>query len=108
MEKLAEVKKTMWAQFFEENPNSPNHKELKIYPEMPMEQIQHYIKLAARKNNTIIVQFNPSSFSKEFTEVTGKIKLSPQSSQVIITPKNEQTIHLIQPRFIRHIRLAKY
>lgn len=108
MEKLAEVKKTMLTQFFEDNPHNSAQKELKIYPEMPIEQIQHYIKLAARKKNTITVQFNPSSFSKKFTEVTGKIKLSPQSSQVIITPKNEQTIHLIQPRFIRHIRLANY
>ena len=108
MEKLADVRKTIITQFLEENPNNIRHKEFKVYPEMPMEQIQHYIKLAARKNKTITVQLNPSSFSNEFTEICGQIKLSPKSSQVIITPENEQTIHLIQPRFIRHIRLTSY
>ena len=108
MEKLAEVKKTMFTQFLEDDPENTSHKGFKIYPEMPMEQIQHYIKLAARRNKTIIIQFNPSSFSNEFTEVIGKIKLSPKSSQVIITPKSEKTIHLIQPRFIRHILLTSH
>ena len=105
MEKLAEVKKTLLTQFSEENPNNTN-KKIAVYPQMPTDQIQHYIKLAARKNKSISIQFNPSSFSNKFSEVSGKIKLSPKSSQVILAPKNEQTIHLIQSQFIRHIRLA--
>lgn len=106
MEKLAEVKKTIVTQFLDDYPNYATHQQLSIYPQMPTNQIRHYIKLAARKNKPIITQFNPSTFSTEFTEVTGKIKLSPKSSQIILTPKDEQTIHLIQPHFIRHIRLA--
>lgn len=106
MEKLAEVKKTIFTQFIEDNPSHATHTQFTVYPQMPMKQIQHYIKLGARKNRVMIIQFNPSSFSNAFTEVTGKIKLSPKSSQIILTPRNEQTIHLIQPQFIRHIRLV--
>lgn len=105
MEKLAEVKRTIFTQFIEDYPNNDTHKEFKVYPQMPMDQIRHYIKLAARENKSIIIQFNPSLFTNQFTKAAGKIKLSPKSSQVILTPKNEQTIHLIQPQFIRHIRL---
>lgn len=106
MEKLAEAKRTILTQIIDDYSDYATHKQFKVYPQMPLEQIRHYIKLAARKNKEITIQFNPSSFSNEFTEAAGKIKLSPQSSQVILTPKNEKTIHLVQPKFIRHIRLA--
>ncbi len=106
MEKLADATKTIFTQFVEDYPNYTARKQFKVYPRMPMEQIRHYIKLAARKNESITIQFNPSPFSHEFTEISGKIQLSPKSSQIILTPKTDQTIHLIQPRFIRHIRLV--
>ncbi len=106
MEKLADATKTIFTQFIEISPNDAVESQLTVYPRMPMGQIQHYIKLAARKNKSIIVQFNPTPFAKNFSEVSGKIQLSPKSSQIILTPKDEQTIHLIQPQFIRHIRLV--
>lgn len=102
MEKIADYTKSIFPQIVVKNSDS---RRLKIYPQMSIKQIQHYLKLAARKQSIIAVQFNPSSFSTEFTEVTGKIKLSTQSSQIILTPRNKQTIHLVQPYLIRHIRL---
>lgn len=106
MEKLADTKKTVFTQLIEDFPKNAAYEQFKVYPQMPMDQIQHYIRLGARKKNSIIIQFNPSSFSNEFSEVAGCIRLSPKSSQIILTPRDEQTIHLIQPQFIRHIRLA--
>lgn len=106
MEKLADATKTIFSQFIEDYPSKTSQFQFKVYPQMPMEQIRHYIKLAARKNKFIIVQLNPSSFSNKFTEVSGQIKLSPKSSQIILTPRNGQTVHLIQSQFVRHIRLT--
>lgn len=104
MEKLAEAKKSIFTQLIDGAPRT--NKQLTIYPQMPSAQVQYYIKLAARRNKFITIQFNPSSFSNEYTEVSGKIQLSTKSSQIILTPEVEQTIHLIQPQFIRHIRLG--
>ena len=49
---------------------------------------------------------NPNPFNKEVTEVTGIINLSPQSSQIILKSNSNNAIYLIQPRHIRHLRMA--
>lgn len=107
MEKLAESTKSILAQLLEEHPNNLIRKQPNIYPQMPVTQIEHYIKLAARKGSNVVIQFNPFPFSDEYSEINGQIQLSPKSSQIILTPKNESTIHLVQPQFIRHLRLMK-
>lgn len=104
MEKLAEVKKSLFTQLIDDSTHA--NKQISIYPQMPAAQIQYYIKRAARKKRFITIQFNPTSFSKEYTEASGQIQLSHKSSHIILTTKNSDKIHLIHPQYIRHIRLV--
>ncbi len=106
MEKLIEVKNSIVSQIIDLNPNASHQGEFIVYPQMPIKQIEHYIKQAALKDKYITIQLNPSKFSKEVSEVSGNIKISTRTSHIVLTTENEQTIHLIQPRSIRHLRLV--
>lgn len=77
-----------------------------VFPQMPVNQIQHYIKQAARKELAVVIQLNPSPHNKQMNEAVGKLSLSPSSSHVILKTFDEQMVHLIQPQHIRHLRLA--
>lgn len=77
-----------------------------VFPQMPVNQIQHYIKQAARKELAVVIQLNPSPHNKQMNEAVGKLTLSPSSSHVILKTFDEQMVHLIQPQHIRHLRLA--
>lgn len=76
-----------------------------VYPQMPVSQVQHIVKQAARREQTIAIQTNPSAHHKQLNEVSGKISLSPTSSHVILVTEDQQMVHLIQPQHIRHLRL---
>lgn len=76
------------------------------FPQMPIEQILHYVKQAVRRNNEVIIQLQPSFYNQQIEEVQGTIAFSPRSSQIILTPVDNQMIHLVQPQLIRHLRLA--
>lgn len=78
-----------------------------VFPQMPVNQIQHYVKQVARKEQLVTIQTNPSPHARQMKEVSGKVSLSPTSSHVILTTSNEQMVHLIQPQHIRHLRLAE-
>lgn len=106
MERVTEPKKSIITDFFNTYQVVRRRPEVNVYPQMPLKQIQHFIKQAAQTEQQVIVQMNPSSFSKQINEVTGKLSLSPQSSHVILTTELQSTIHLIQPKHIRHIRLV--
>lgn len=77
-----------------------------IFPQMPIEQIIHYVKQAVRKNNEVIIQLQPSFHNQQIEEIQGTMAFSPRSSQIILTPVDNQMIHLVQPQLIRHLRLA--
>ena len=102
MEKLIDNKSTIFSQLI----NSPSYSQFKLYPQMPNNQIKHYLKIASRKQNQITIQLKPSDYTTHFTEITGRVKLSPKTSQIILTPNQDHTIHLVQPNTIRHLRLA--
>ncbi len=76
------------------------------FPQMPIEQILHYVKQAVRRNNEVIIQLQPSFYNQQIEEIQGTIAFSPRSSQIILTPVDNQMIHLVQPQLIRHLRLA--
>ncbi len=78
-----------------------------VFPQMPMSQIQHFIKQAVRKNKTVIIQMNPSPLNHQMNEIQGQVSLSHRSSHVILTPLDNQMVHLVQPQLIRHLRLAQ-
>lgn len=77
-----------------------------VYLQMPFHQIELFVKQAARREWDVTIQMNPSLFSKAISEVSGKISLSSRSSHVILTDESKQTVHLIQPHLIRHLRLS--
>jgi 23S rRNA U2552 (ribose-2'-O)-methylase RlmE/FtsJ len=77
----------------------------KVYPQMPVSQIQHYVKQVARREKIVTIQLNPSTQNRQMTEISGNISLSPTSSHVILKTEDQQTVHLIQPQHIRHLRL---
>lgn len=106
MERLVETKMTLFSQLVNNPSYSINSDHIKIYPQMPSKQIKHYIKIASRKESQIIIQLKPSTHSKKFVEISGTIALSPNTSHIILTPNDDQTIHLIQAKHIHHLRLA--
>ncbi len=77
-----------------------------VFPQMPLHQIRYFVKQAVRKEKEVVIQLNPSPHDKKIKEIIGKITLSHRSSHVILKPSNEQTVHLIRPHLIRHLRLA--
>jgi len=78
----------------------------KVFPQMPMHQVLHYIKHAARLEQNVIIQLNPSTYNNQLSEIFGIIELSPSSEHIIISSEDDKTIHLIQPKQIRHLRIA--
>ena len=45
----------------------------KVYPQMPTNQIKHYITQAVHKNREVIIQLQPSFLDKKVTEIKGTI-----------------------------------
>lgn len=78
----------------------------KVYPQMPTNQIKHYITQAVHKNREVIIQLQPSFLDKKVTEIKGTIVFSPRTSHVILTTLEKKMIHLVQPQLIRHLRIA--
>ncbi len=105
MERVTEPKNSIFASLKDSYEVVRNRPNFKTYPQMPLKQVEHYIKQAARKEKTVAVQLNPAGYNKQITEVTGKISLSPTSSQIILATVDKLVIHLIQPQYIRHLRL---
>jgi len=106
MERVTEKKNSVLTRLKENSPAYRNRPQFHIYPQMPVRQIQHFVKQAARRAKPVTIQLHPSTYTKEATEVSGTLSLSPHSSHVILTMKDKQTVHLIQPQSIRHLRLA--
>ena len=106
MERVKEPKNSIFATLKDSYNVVRSRPNFNIYPQMPIKQIQYYIKQAARKEEIVAIQLNPSGHSKHITEIAGKISLSPTSSQIILTPMDKLAIHLIQPQYIRHLRLS--
>lgn len=105
MERVMESKNSIFTNLKDSYQIGRSRPDFKVYPQMPAQQIQHYVKQAARREQMVKIQMNPSSQKKEMAEVLGSISLSPTSSHVILTAKNTETVHLIQPQHIRHLRL---
>lgn len=80
--------------------------DFKVFPQMPVDQIKHYVKQAVRNNRDVIIQLQPSPLDKQMNEVKGTITFSHRSSHIILTTLDKQMIHLVQPQLIRHLRLA--
>lgn len=105
MERVMEPKNSIFTNLKDTYQIVRSRPDFKVYPQMPVSQIQYYVKQAARREKMITIQMNPSSQKKQMAEVSGRISLSPTSSHVILTANDRQTIHLVQPRHIRHLRL---
>lgn len=80
--------------------------QFKVFPQMPIHQILHYIKQSARLEKNVIIQINPSTYTNHLSEVYGIVKLSPRSEHIIVSNENDKTVHLIHPEQIRHLRIA--
>lgn len=106
MERVMESKNSIFTNLKDSYQVVRSRPDFKVCPQMPAQQIQHYVKQAARQEKTVIIQMNPSSQNRHMAEVLGRISLSPSSSHVILTTENKQAVHLIQPQHIRHLRLA--
>lgn len=107
MERVIEPKKSIIMNLMDTYEVVRSRPDFDIYLQMPFHQIELFVKQAARKEWHVTIQLNPSPFSKALTEVSGKISLSPRSSHVILTDDLNQTVHLVQPHLIRHLRLSK-
>lgn len=106
MERITEPKQSIFTNLKDSYHIVRSRPDFNVYPQMPVDQIRYYVKQAARREETVTIQINPSSQNKQLREVSGNLSLSPSTSHVILTTKNEQTIHLIQPQHIRHLRLS--
>lgn len=106
MERVTESKTNLLANIMDGYQIARSRPQFQIYPQMPVNQIQHYVKQAARLNKDVTVQLNASPFSNELSEASGKLKLSPTSGHVILSASNGRTVHLIRPDQIRHLRIA--
>ena len=106
MQRVREPKMSVLTNIFDSYQVVRSRPDINLFPQMPLNQISHLIKQAAHNKLTVKLQMNPNPFNKEVTEVTGIINLSPQSSQIILKSDSNNAIHLIQPRHIRHLRMA--
>lgn len=106
MERVTEPKKSIITNLMDNYHLVRSHPAFDVYPQMPIHQIEIYVKQAARKERNVTIQLNPSPFTKGASEVTGKVSLSPRSSHIILADSFTPTIHLIQPYLIRHVRLT--
>lgn len=104
MERVSAPKKSIINNLMDNYQVVRSRPNFRVYPQMPIHQIQLYIKQAARKEYQVVIQMNPSTLAKEFVEVSGKISLSTRSSHIILRTDSGDTVHLIQPHLIRHIR----
>lgn len=105
MERVSDRKQSTLTNLMEFYQLAQQHSTLKVFPQMPTQQIQYFIKQAARRDNLVTIQLNNFTQTKDVSEVTGKLSLSPHSSHIILAPVENQPIHLIQPKAIRHVRL---
>ncbi len=105
MERLTESRSNLLINLIDNYQVVRSRPQFKIYPQMPHKQIQHFVKQASMLNKKIAIQLNSSPFTKELNEVIGVLKVSKNTSHVILTTETNNTIHLIQPEYIRHIRL---
>lgn len=105
MERVMEPKSSIFTSLKDGYQVARSRPDFNVYPQMPISQIQHIVKQAARREQTITIQTSPSSHNKQLNEVSGKISLSPTSSHVILMAEDKQMVHLIQPQHIRHLRL---
>lgn len=76
-----------------------------VQPQMPTQQLQHFLKQAARLQKEIIIQYQLVD-SNQVQEISGYVELVPRSGQIVVHPKNTKLVHLIYPSTLRHIRLA--
>ena len=106
MQTVKEPKLSVLTNLFDSYQVVRSRPDINLFPQMPLNQISHLIKQAAHSKLNVTLQMNPNSFKKEVVEVTGIIDLSPQSSQIILKSDSKHPIHLIQPRHIRHLRIA--
>lgn len=106
MERVTEPKNSIFTNLKVNYEIARNRPDFDVFPQMPVNQIQHYIKQVARKEQHITIQINPSTHSRQMNEISGKVSLSPTSSHIILTTSDEQMVHLIQPQHIRHLRLS--
>jgi len=106
MERVTETKQSMLMKLKEHSPVYQKRPQFHLYPQMPVRQIKHFVTQAARQLKEVTVQLHPSTYTKQATEVSGTLTLSPHSSHVILTAQDEETVHLIQPQSIRHVRLS--
>lgn len=105
MERVTESKNNIFAHLMDSYHVVRSRPQFKVYPQMPVKQIQHFVKQAARLKRQVAIQLNPSPFSSDLNEVFGKISLSPSSGHIILSPEDGKTFHLIQPESIRHLRI---
>lgn len=106
MERVTESRSNLLANIMDGYQVARSRPQFQIYPQMPVNQIQHFVKQAARLNKNIIVQLNASPFSNELSEASGKLELSPRSGHIILSAHDDRTVHLIRPDQIRHLRIA--
>jgi hypothetical protein len=107
MERARDGKQSVLANLIEHYQLAYQHLSFKVFPQMPAEQIQYFVKQAARDEQPVTIQLHEFVNTHNISEVSGTITLSPHSSHIILKPADEHTIHLIQPNSIRHVRLSK-
>lgn len=105
MERVTDAKNNIFTHLMDSYQVVRSRPQFKVYPQMPIRQIQHFVKQAARLNRQVAVQLNPSLFSSDLSEVWGKISVSSSSGHIILSPKDGKTFHLIQAESIRHLRI---
>lgn len=81
------------------------YEEQEVQPQMPPQQLQHFLKQAARLQKETIIQYQLIN-GNQVQEISGYVELVPHSGQIIIHTKNTKLVHLIYPSSLRHIRLA--
>lgn len=107
MERMAEEKTNLLSLIKDNYSTYLKRRAFAVKPQMPAKQISHFMKQAVRKEVSITIQLNPTTFNKMISEATGVATFSPYSTQVILTSRDKKTVHLINAEQIRHIRLEK-
>src|SRR5699024_3706474 len=105
MERVTESKNNLLMNLLDNYQEIYSRPRFKVYPQMPKNQISHFIKKAIDSNKDVAIQLNLSTFSYDLNEVSGKISNSPHSELIVLYPTEGNTFHLIQPDDIHHLRL---
>lgn len=105
--KKSAIEKAIFSQFFIDSNNTDTDTSFYLYPEMPVEQIRHYIQLSHERSYPIVLQLKPNNHLNLFTEVSGKIIFINHKKQIVLKTPNYHTIHLLQMKDIHHLRLSK-